>query len=272
MNTQVTKAQSGKTKVTEVQAQVATKAWRAYQKADTDEQLPWKLAEKYLPLVKSIVSRMRIYFPQQIAIEDIYSVGLTGLIMAIQKYDPSKGRSFGSYATLRVRGSILDELRRLDWMPRSSRSLAKQYYRTLEVLEQRLGRVVTESEVRVELGMNEDQFSVMLDKLRPISFISLDKAADLDDPDGPSIHEVVSDGTQLNARERCEEKEVIKLVREHIEKLPKMVQKVLGLYYFEGMRLAEIAKIFELSESRICQIHSQAVIRLRLSIAKVTNQ
>lgn len=237
-----------------------------------DGQPNWEVIENYLPLVKSIVARMRIYFSSHVDMEDIYSVGVSGLISAVQKFDASKGKSFAAYAALRIRGSILDELRRIDWMPRASRANAKKLRRTIEELEAEHSRAVTEEEIRKELGMTEYEYAQLLDQVRPISFVPLDDSPGGEDGEGPSMQEAISDVTQLDAREKTENREMVEILRERIEQLPETPRKVLCMYYFEGMRLAEIAAVFGLTEARICQIHTQAVISLRSYLNQINNR
>lgn len=248
-------------------------AQQAYARGTQAEAEPdWSLLERYLPLVKSIVSRMRIYFPPQAEQEDFYSIGITGLITAIRRCDPEKVESFSSYAALRIRGAILDELRRMDWMPRANRIRAKKLRKAIEEVEQRVGRPATEDDMCKELGVSKREYAVMLDEMRPISMISLDSPVGQDDGDGAKIHEVISDETELDARERCEKREVVKMMKERIHKLPEVPRKVLMMYYFENMRLAEIAEVFNLTESRICQIHAQAITSLRSYLQRINNR
>ncbi len=259
--------QPGK-KSKEIPPKKARLATKAYSRSVPPLEPDWSLVESYLPLVKSIVGKMRMYFPPQVDVEDIYSVGVSGLISATQRLDPAKAKSFGSFATLRVRGAILDELRRLDWMPRASRIKAKQYRKVVDQLEQTLRRPATEEEIRKELGISLKEYRILLDRLRPISMIPLDRSVNPDGNDQATVHDIIADDTELNARESCENREVIQLLRERIEQLPEAPRKVLILYYFEGLRLAEIATVFNLTESRICQIHAQAVIGLRTYLAR----
>lgn len=227
---------------------------------------------QYLPLVKSIVARMKIYFPPQAEIEDIYSVGVSGLITAIRRRDPRQEKSFSSFAMLRIRGAILDELRRMDWLPRANRMQAKMVRQSIEKLEQKLMRPAEEKEICEELGMEVNEYRRLLDQMRPISLISLDSPLNPGENDRSAVHEVLSDDTQLNARERCEKREIIRLMKERIQQLPDVPKKVLMMYYFEGMRLAEIAAVFNLTESRICQIHAQAVVSLRSYLERVSKK
>ena len=241
--------------------------WRAYSAAreGTAEQkaINWELIEQYLPLVKGIVARMGIYFNSHIDMEDIYSVGVAGLITAVQRYDPVKSKSFTAYAAMRIRGAVLDELRRIDWMPRAVRANAKKLRRTIETLEHSLQRAATEVEIRNALGLDEGEYAKLLDQVRPLSFVPMDDLRPSESSDGVSLHDRISDANEMNAREKTESREVVQMMRQRIESLPDLPKKVLSMYYFEGLRLAEIAEIFKLSEARICQIHTQTVISLR---------
>lgn len=239
------------------------KAAAAYKKNEKVKQPRWDLVEQYLPLVKSIVSRMRIYFPSHIDVEDIYSVGVTGLISASKNFDPERGHSFGNYASLRVRGSLLDELRRIDWMPRIERINAKKYKRAVEELEQRINRQATDEEICQELNMTKIEHERLKEQRKSIYMIPLDSSPNPDDPEAPTLHDAISDATQMNGRDVCEDNETLTILRARLEELPEVPRKVLTMYYLKGMRLAEIAEVFGLTESRICQIHSQAIAGLR---------
>lgn len=239
--------------------------WRAYNKTreGSDAPINWELIEQYLPLVKGIVGRMGIYFNSHIDMEDIYSVGVSGLISAVQRYDPDKSRSFTAYAAMKIRGAILDELRRIDWMPRTVRASAKKLRRTIETLEHSLQRAATEVEIRLALGLDENEYNKLLDQVRPLSFVAMDEIRSNESSDSMSMHDRISDAGEMNAREKTESHELVKLMRERIGHLPELHQKIISMYYFEGLRLAEIAAIFNLSEARICQIHTQAVLSLK---------
>jgi RNA polymerase sigma factor FliA len=230
-----------------------------------------ELLEFYLPIVKSIVARIKINLPPHIEAEDLYSVGLAGLISVLKKYDPAKRRSFGSYAAMRVRGAILDELRRMDWMPRTARTNAKRLRKTVEDLEQKLGRVAGEEEIRSELNLTPREYEALLDEVRPIGFIPLDQAANGDDPEGARIVELIADDSVTRVTDKLEREELINRVAARINQLPEVPRKVIAMYYYENMRLAEIAAVFGLTESRICQIHAQAIVSLRTYLTKTMN-
>lgn len=231
-----------------------------------------ELLQLYLPIVKSIVARIKINLPPHIEEEDLYSVGLAGLISALKKYDPSQKKSFGSYAAMRIRGAILDELRRMDWMPRNARTNFKRLRKTVEELEQRLGRPASEEEVRGELKLSPKEYGELMDEVRPISFLPLDHSPSSDDGDETNLYEVIADDNVTSATDKMEKEEMIRMVAERINQLPEVPRKVLAMYYYEDMRLAEIAAVFGLTESRICQIHSQAILSLRTYLTNMMNK
>lgn len=230
------------------------------------------LLQLYLPIVKSIVARIKINLPPHVEEDDLYSVGLAGLISALKKYDPSQKKSFGSYAAMRIRGSILDELRRMDWMPRNARTNFKRLRKTVEELEQRLGRPASEEEVRSELELTPQEYESLLDEVRPISFLPLDHNPAGDDGEDTSLYDVIADENVVDVTDKMEKDEMIRMVAERINQLPEVPRKVLAMYYYEDMRLAEIAAVFGLTESRICQIHSQAILSLRTYLTNIMNK
>ncbi len=221
-----------------------------------------ELMERYYPLVRSVVNSMRCYLPPCADLDELHSVGVTGLVSAVGRYDPAQAPTFEGYAALRIRGAILDELRRMDWMPRASRNKARQLAKAVETLEQKHGRAPTENEIREHMGLNLSEFRRLQIKVRPVSFISLDGPVNTDS-EGVDLHEAIPDEHAENCRERIEKSELFKLVSEKIQLLNERQRKVLALYYFEGMRLSEIAEIYGVTEARICQIHTQALGILR---------
>jgi RNA polymerase sigma factor for flagellar operon FliA len=209
---------------------------------------------------------MRASLPAHLDVDDLYSVGLLGLIQAQRRFDPTHGVTFAAYAAMRVRGAVLDELRRVDWMSRTLRIKAKKLTDVISAFEQRVGRPATEAEIADELGITSEEYSILLDEVRPLSYVELDALAG-DDEDS-SLHEVIADENQPNARDIALKQELIKLVVERLQVLPGMQRKILAMYYFENLRLSEIAKVFGVTESRICQIHTQAVLGLKAYIRK----
>ena len=232
----------------------------------------WDLVEQYLPLVKSIVAKMRSSFPAHIDVEDIYSIAVSGVISASRNFDPEKGHSFGNYAKLRVRGALLDELRRMDWMPRQERVNTKHYKNAVEALEQKLNREVTDEEICAELKISPKENAKMKEQRKGITLVTLDSPSNNCDPEAPSLHDAIGDVTQANGRDLVQDKETLTLLRKLLGQLPEIPQKVLTFYYLKGMRLGEIAEVFNLTESRICQIHSQALSQLRNHLTRAMDK
>ena len=241
-------------------------AARLYKRTMSDEKERDKLIENYLPLVKSIVSRMRHHFPDTVESEDLYGIGAKALVLAVNQFDPSKGRSFGSYAGLRIKGSLLDELRRIDCLPRANRAKARSLQATIAELESKHKRPVSEDEVRQELNVDEKEYRKLLKETQPVTFVPLDAPIDSNSGDGgtpATLSDVLSDPTETDALDKTEGRERVALLRERIKELPDQQKKILALYYYEEMKLAEIAQIFGLTEGRISQILSHTIISLR---------
>ena len=239
-------------------------ALRAYQSGVNED----TLIERHLPLVRTTVDRMRVFLPAVLDMDDLYSVGFNGLLSAARKFDPAHGVTFPSFATLHIRGAVHDELRRMDWTPRTIRDKAKRFNESLSGIEQRLGRPATEAEVCGEMGLTLDQYETLMGEIKPASFVPLDGEALSDESDDVSLHEIIADDTQKSGRDELEKKELVQLMIAQLQKLPDIPKKVLALYYFEGMRLSEIAAIFGVTEGRISQIHTQAVLSLRAFIRR----
>lgn len=240
---------------------------RTYQ---TDEDRS-NLLESNLPLVKAVVDRMRIFLPPSLDLEDLYSVGITGLMAAVRKFDPSLGTPFAGFAAVHIRGSVRDELRRMDWTPRSVREKAKKLRDAMEALEQRLGRPSLETEVAEELGMPIESYWSLLDEIRPVSFVPLDDDLGGDEASESRFHEKIPDENQEDALHVLERREIMQLVVQQMQKMPDLTRKVLAMYYFENLRLAEIAAVFQLTEGRISQVHTQAVLSLRNFVRRINN-
>jgi RNA polymerase sigma factor FliA len=220
------------------------------------------LLEDHLPLVKTIVDRMKRQLPSRIDTEDLYSVGVTGLVAAAQNFRETKNKSFIPYASMRIRGAVLDELRRMDWMSRSGRSKAKQLGILISRIEQEQGGAVGPEQLCEELNISETELNALMDSVRPIKIISLDVPEEWEENEH-SLHEIIPDDTGISAFENLERKELTELIAERIKQFPDVPKRVLAMYYYEGMKLADIAAAFGLTESRICQIHTQAVGQLR---------
>jgi RNA polymerase sigma factor for flagellar operon FliA len=228
-----------------------------------------ELVERYVPLVKHVVGRLAMTLPPHVDGEDLYSAGLTGLLSAVRQYNPNAGTSFETYARLRIRGSVVDELRRMDWVPRSVHSKARKVQAVMHQIEQRKGRVATHGEMAKALKISVAEYQQWLDEIRPATFVCLDAAFSSDFDDSVSQYESLADSRQEDPLDGTFRREVSRLIMERLEQLPEMQRKVLALYYFEDMRLREIAEVFNLTESRICQIHAQAILNIKSALTKV---
>ncbi|HWA25116.1 MAG TPA: FliA/WhiG family RNA polymerase sigma factor [Lacunisphaera sp.] len=251
----------------------ATAAWRVYQGVTSSGAIDEKdLIERFLPLVRNVVDRIKLTLPPHIDADDLYSVGVTGLMAAVRKYNPEQCNTFAGYAATRIRGAVLDELRRLDWCPRRARARARKLKEAINELEQRIGRTATEDEICEEMGVSQAEYRKWLEESRPVTFVALDSHAAGEESDGASLHEFLADDNDITGRENLEKEELLKLLTERMAELPEMPRKILAMYYFEHMRLAEIAEVFNLTESRICQIHSQTILSLRTFIKRARSR
>jgi len=249
----------------------STTVWRAYQGVSSSPLDERELIERYLPLVRNVVDRIKLNLPSHVDADDLYSVGVTGLIAAVRKYDPSQDSTFAAYATMRIRGAVLDELRRLDWCPRRARAKARKIKEAVNAIEQTTGAPASEEAIQNRLGLSDKEYARWIEEARPVTFVAIDGPAD-DEHDGTSLHEVIADENNVLTRDRMEHEELLNLVSQRIQQLPDIPRKILAMYYFENMRLAEIAAVFGLTESRICQIHSQTMLTLRASIQRQRNR
>jgi RNA polymerase sigma factor for flagellar operon FliA len=192
---------------------------------------------------------------------------LVGLLNAIRRFDPNGGSSFESYARVRIRGAIFDELRRMDWVPRSVHDKAKKVERAIQEFTQRTGAIPTDAEMGRALNLSEDDYQELLAEIRPASYVCLDSVQS-EGESGFDSYDVVPDETQVNPGIGASLREMAGLIEERLKKLPDMQRKVLALYYFEDLRLREIAEAFGVTESRICQIHSQAILAIKSVLLK----
>jgi len=246
--------------------------WRAYQGVSPSAVDEKDLIERHLYLVRNVVDRIKLNLPTHIDADDLYSVGVTGLIAAVRKFDPEQGCTFASYAAMRIRGSILDELRRMDWCPRRARARSRKLKETIIEVEQKLGRAATDEEVCSALGLSQKDYSKWVEDARPVTFLCIDHRNESEEGEGASLHELLKDETDVTGRENLEKRELLELLTQRMAELPDIPKKILAMYYFEKMRLAEIAAVFGLTESRICQIHAQTILGLRGYLHRVRDR
>lgn len=239
--------------------------WERYR--DTgDADIRERLILHYSPLVKYVAGRVGVGMPSNVEHADLVSYGIFGLMDAIEKFDVDKGFKFETYAITRIRGAILDELRSIDWVPRSVRSKARKIEQAMQRLEQRLERSPTDAEIAEELGVSQEELEDMLSAVSMTSIAALDDAFDIGEGERVALKDTIEDHSQIGPEEHLDDIEMRRLLREAIGRLSDREQTVLGLYYFEGMTLAQIGGVLGVTESRICQIHTKAVIRLRTKL------
>ncbi len=225
-----------------------------------------KLIMEYAPLIKFIAQKIAVRLPSNIELDDLISSGVIGLMDAIEKYDPTRDNKFKTYAEFRIRGSILDELRAQDWVPRSVRDKAKLLDRTIGELETELGRSPEDEEVAAKLGMTMDEFYDLVNQVRPVSVLSIDERATFSNVDKKSILSILEGAKLNNPFNQLNSKSVKEVVTRAIEELPERQRLVLSLYYYEDLNLKEIGKVLRVTESRVSQLHAQAVARLRAKL------
>lgn len=241
--------------------------WRGYAENGQGSWEEGEILGRHLHLVKIVVGRIAMSLPAHVDTEDLHSVGRVGLLNAIRRFNPHCGAAFETYARLRIRGAVMDELRRLDWVPRSVHEKSDRLQQALRGLEQELGRFPTEEEVAERLGMELKDYRQLLLEVRPATFVCLDSVRSMESEDGGYQGEVLPDESALEPDLATAHREDVNRLAERISGLPEVQQKVLALYYYEDLTLREIAEVFGLTESRICQIHGQAVLALRALFA-----
>lgn len=249
---------------------IAPALWQRYRES-SDPQSENDLVEQYIPLVKTIVGRLAMTLPSHVDFEELQSVGVVGLLHAIRNFDPKNGASFETYARFRIRGAVIDELRKMDWASRTVREKARKIQTAMMELEQRDSEnVPSDAQVAAELKIPVEEYLRWLDEVRPTTFVCLDTAAsDADGSESRAPSETISDPTQETPMDIAARRELAGFIADRIKKLPELQRKVLSLYYYEGLRLREIAEAFGVTESRICQVHAQAILSIRSYLSKV---
>lgn len=224
-----------------------------------------QIIREFAHVIRAIAHRLAFRLPAYLDAEDLISVGVIGLMDAMEKYDPSREAKFKTYAEFRIRGAMLDEIRSMDWIPRSVHERIAQLQRTQTELMTRLGRPATDEEVAAALKMSVSELDDFLSKSRGAVLISLDDLG-IQEPDGNKILKMLADRQHpdplsviVNERER-------ESLGRAIQQLPEKERMVLTLYYYEELTMKEIGKILKVTESRVCQIHTKAVMHLKVTM------
>jgi RNA polymerase sigma factor for flagellar operon FliA len=242
--------------------------WTRYV-VERDSGLRDRLILHYAPLVKYVAGRVGSGLPAHVEQADLVSYGTFGLIDAITRFEPSREIKFESYAMARIRGAIIDELRSTDWIPRSVRMKARQFERTVAALESRLQRSPSEEEVADEMDMDVEDVRKFLGQLSLVNVIALDELLVDDDGSAPRLVDTLQDSSALDPQAMAEHGEARQLLARAVEQLPDREKVVVSLYYFEGLTLSEIGRVLGVTESRICQLHTKAVLHLRTKLADI---
>jgi len=242
--------------------------WQEFKKTKSPA-LRDKFIRQYMPLVKYVAGKVSTGMPDSVEFDDLVGFGQFGLLDAINKFDPEKNVKFKTYAVTRIRGAIFDELRELDWVPRSVRQKSREIEDTIVDLEAKLGRTATDAEIAGAMGSTESEYQNTIMKVSGTSVLSLnDVWYSGDDSDHMSIGDSIEAPNSLNPDVIVEREEIRKVIIKAINELPKNEKMVIVLYYHEDLTFKEIGQVLNVSESRISQLHTKANLHLR---AKLTN-
>jgi RNA polymerase sigma factor for flagellar operon FliA len=237
--------------------------WQEY-KRTKNPMIREELILMYASIVKYVAGRIAINMPSHVELEDLLSYGILGLIDAIEKFDANQGIKFRTYASTRIRGAIIDEIRNLDWVPRTLRQKAKTLQDVYTSLEYKLERPATDKEAAEAMSISMDEFYKLIQEVNTTTLVSLeDVLCSKDDSDEVTVMDII-ESPQENAPDILAEEEDIKnILTCALNKLPEREREIIALYYYEELTLKEIGRVLNVTESRISQLHSQAILRLR---------
>ncbi|MCR5716293.1 MAG: FliA/WhiG family RNA polymerase sigma factor, partial [Lachnospiraceae bacterium] len=234
--------------------------WDNYRKTSSPE-IKEKIIIEYAPLVKLVAGRLSMYLGYTVEYDDLVGYGVFGLIDAIDKFDSAKDVKFETYASLRIRGAIIDQIRKMDWIPRTVRQKQKKMESAIKAVEARLGRPATDEEIAVELGITDDEYLDWQGQMKVTNVVSLDEFMEsgADVPKDAAPHSETFDSPE----EAIEKEELKKVLAQALELLTDKEKKVILLYYYEELTLKEIASVLEVSESRVSQLHTKGLQKMR---------
>jgi len=229
-----------------------------------------EVIKRYSPMIKYVANRIAMRLPPHIEVDDLISVGVLGLMDAISKYDSSRGAKFKTYAEFRVRGAILDELRAMDWVPRSIRQKASNVDKVVQSLQAKLSRAPEDEEVAKEMGLSLDQFHDTLNETKSIPIFSLeDLGIAKESGEQQSLLDCLAGKADADPQTQIRLIELKEIIAKAIDALPEKERLMVSLYYYEELTMKEIGAVLEITESRVSQIHSKAVYRLRTKLKAI---
>lgn len=246
--------------------------WKEYKEAGSKVAKD-KLLVEYAYMVKYVAQRIAVNLPSSVELDDLMSAGILGLIKAVETFEVERGFKFETFAGHKIRGAILDELRSLDWVPRSVRQKSREVQRVYAKLENKLGRTPYDDEVCEELGVSMKEYENLLTEITPTTIISLEESMPDRDADSKAIRiiDTIEDPGSDNPLKELGFAEVKNILKEAIGNLPEKEKLVIALYHYEELTLKEIGVVLDISESRVSQIHSKAILKLRAKLLQRIN-
>lgn len=239
--------------------------WVEYAKSDQNPVIREKIILEYAPLVKLVAGRLSMYLGYNVEYEDLVSYGIFGLIDAIDKFDYTKAVKFETYASLRIRGAILDQIRKMDWIPRTIRQRQRQIDAVMRQVESEKGRAATDEEIASGLGITEEEYTEWQSKMKITNIVSLNEFIE----QGSEIPNTPSSSRHfIMPEEAMEQEELKKMLIEALDLLTEKEKKVIQLYYFDDLTLKEISRVLEVTESRISQLHTKALQKMKTKLGK----
>ena len=245
------------------------KLWSEYHKKPTAE-IREQLILAYAQLVKLVAGRLSMYLGHNVEFEDLVSYGIFGLIDAIDKFDPDKNVKFETYARLRIRGTILDYIRKMDWIPRTVRQRQRQIDEAIKQIEMRTGKAASDEEIAAELGLSEEEYCNWQSQLKVTNVISLNEFEEQGAGPEP-VMDASHNSHFARPEDVVEEAELKQMLIDSLELLTEKERRVIELYYYEDLTLKEISRVLEVSESRISQLHTKALVKMRKKMGPYMN-
>lgn len=243
------------------------KLWETYQKNPSPE-IREQIILEYAPLVKIVAGRLSMYLGYNVEYDDLVGYGIFGLIDAIDKFNTQKDVKFETYASLRIRGSILDQIRKMDWIPRTVRQKQKKLEEAIKQVEMRTGRNASDEEIALEIGISDEELSVWQSQLKITNIVSLNEYVEQGNEPVMDAH---SNSHFIQPEDKIQENELKKVLKDTLKLLTEKERKVIELYYYEELTLKEISRVLDVSESRISQLHTKALLKMRKKMGNYMN-